>query len=863
MELIISHTSADFDSLAAMAAAKKIYPDARLAFSGSAEAPVREFLTMHGDWLEILSPRDVRLEQVKLLIVVDTREVTRIGEFRELIERPGVEIHVYDHHPTSYRDIVGEKNVIKPVGSTTTILVELIQEKNLSITPHEATLFLTGIYVDTGSLSFPTTTAEDMKAAAWLLEQGANLKIVGDYLNHSLTSEQRELLNALILSAKYCDIQGHRILLAQARLDHYVDEMAVLVHRIIDLERVPAVFSIVCMGDRVYMVGRSTTPLINVAEILAEFGGGGHPTAASASLKEIDVGKIENQLRDVLAKKVHPALTAKDVMHAPVWSIGPKQTIKKAHQDMIRYGYSSYLVMQDGLVLGIISRCDVDKALHHEYGHAPVDAYMSRQVVAVGGETPLSEVQKLMVDHELGRVPVVEHGQVVGVVTRDDIVKSMTGQVFQRPILASTLRIEDWSAVPEFVVDLLKDAGKTASERKVNVFVVGGFVRDLLLGVSNLDLDLVVEGDGIAFASALTEKFGGKVQTHEQFGTAIMVLPQGLKIDVASAREEYYARPAALPEVVGTSIKQDLYRRDFSINAMAIKLNPPDFGQLIDFFGGQRDLQHGIVRILHNLSFVDDPTRVFRGIRFEQRYRFRMESHTEKLLKQAIKSGVLGNLSWDRVTGELTLILAEIDPLPAILRMRGLGILSLIHPGLKVSNKIVAVMEQIPQTLMEFKDLFQEEVVEAWLVYGIALLSELIPLQASEVMEKLRWPGRHKDKFAFLLKEWDGLFRKLGQLNQVSPSEIVNELELISVEGILFLYASARSPRMRERIREYLVHLRKTKFFITGDDLAQLGLKPGPAYKEILAKIKNAQLDGVVHSKEEALQYLKKEDTGR
>jgi len=738
VEIITSHTNADFDSLAAMVAARKIYPDAILVFSGSADASVKQYLKSNADWLKILHLSDINLKEITKIILVDTREIHRLGELGPLIEKPGIEVHVYDHHPTSYRDIVGEKNVIKPIGSAATIFVEIIRERKIPITSQEATLFCAGIYVDTGSLTFATTTAEDAEAAEWLLKQGADLQVVGEYLNRNLTEEQRNLLNALLASLEYKTMEGQSIVIASAEVEEYVEDLAVLVHRLVDRESVSAVFAVVRMGDRIYVVGRSVSPLVNVGEILVEQGGGGHHTAASACIKGTDLKKTKNELLETIDKKIRRRLT-----------------------------------------LGI--------------------------------------------------------------------------EAFERPQRASILKIEDWSTVPNHVIDLLKSIGERASQASINVFVVGGFVRDLLLGVKNLDLDLVVEGDGIAFARLLADQLKGSFFSFEKFGTASVVLPDHLKIDVATARKEFYARPAALPEVAGTSLKQDLIRRDFSINGMAVKLNPPDFGQLIDFFNGQRDLQHGVLRVMHPLSFIDDPTRIFRAVRFEERYHFRMDSHTEKLLKDALREGMIKHLSMERISNEIVLILSEPNPLPAVRRMASLRILSLIHPDLKLSQKTIEIMEALPDAIAKFPS----SEIERWIVYAITLLSGLNPSQTNEVLTTLRWSGKEKDKFSILLSDWRKTFQTLQSENPVKPSALSKLLEGLSPEALIFL-SSPKSGHTLSRIQQYWSQLHKIDLLVTGKDLVAMGFKPGPDYSRMLEKLKAAQLDGEIKTKEEAKEFLRK-----
>ena len=744
-ELIVSHSNADMDSLAAMAAANKLYPAAKLVFPDSPDSSVQEFITLHGGWLHIYQTKEIPLEKVKKLIIVDTREARRLGDLRELTEKQGVEIHVYDHHPTTYRDIVGDYNYIKQAGSTTTILMELIREKNLPIATYEATLFLTGIYVDTGSLSFPTTTPADLNAAAWLLEKGGDLKIVSDILNRPLSPLQRDLLKELILSGSFSQIEGHEILITKASIPYYTSDVSLLTQRILDLEKVHAVFSLIQMQKKIFLIGRSTLSAIDVSEICEEFGGGGHQTAASASLKGENLEKVEEKLIHVLKQKIKPSLMTQN-----------------------------------------------------------------------------------------------------------------TPQNLQKPILTVTLKIEDWRKVPEEILKLLKKTGEIAAEQNLNLFAAGGFVRDLLLGIKNLDLDLVVEGDSISFSKRLAETFNAHLKIHEPFKTAVLILPDRLRIDLAAARAESYARPAALPEVVGTTLKQDLTRRDFTINAMAVKLNPNDFGKLIDFFGGQRDLQHGMIRVLHNSSFSDDPTRIFRAVRYEQRYGFRMDPHTEKLLKEGVQSKVILKLSSDRIRNEMILLLSEKNPAPAIQRMGKLKILQLLHPSLKLSGTTLQLLEQIPETFTHYTEKLQGEKFDPWIVYALALFSELTSSEIEELLIKYRFTLKASQKVGFMKTNWHLLIHELSHSDPMEPSEISKKMQGISLEGILFFMAYSKNPFLKERLEQYLLKYKNAKLLISGEDLKKIGLKPGPVYREWFEKVKKEQLDGNLQTREQALEFLRR-----
>lgn len=858
MQVVISHSSADFDSLAAMVAATKLYPGAVIVLTGSPDQHVREFMSLHKEWIPVFPVRDINMDLVTRIIVVDTREASRLGEFRNLVNRPNVELHIYDHHPTSYKDLVGDLNVVEEVGSTTTVLVKQIRSKKIPITSLDATLFILGIYIDTGCLTFPTTTVTDVKCAAWLLENGASLALVSAHIHETLSSEQRQLLTSLINAATHYHLHGFDILLTSANAPQFIDNVSLLTHKLMDLERMDAVFSVVAMRDRIHIIGRSNTAGIDVNEILSFFGGGGHATAASANVRSLDVDGYCKKLWEVVVRKVRPLVTARDMMSRPVHSITPDTSIGEAQQILLRFGHSGILVMDANRLVGTISRRDLDRAVHHGYGHSPVHAYMSRNLIVATPDTPLPDLQRLMVEHDIGRIPVLDKGDIAGIVTRTDVIRTLGGGGVRKPILSSFLRIEEFHLLPAFARELLHEIGEVGDTLKISVFVVGGFVRDLLLGMPSLDIDIVVEGDGIAFARTLAARKEARVRQHEKFGTAVVIFPSGFKIDIATARSEFYARPAALPEVVGTSIKQDLYRRDFSINAIAIKLNPSDFGSIIDFFSGQRDLQHGVIRILHNLSFLEDPTRIFRAVRFEQRYHFRMEYTTERLLTEAVHSGVFEKIAYERVRDELILILSEENPLPALKRMAKLKILPLLHSKLHLDNKVIGILEQIHKERFLFKTIFDKEKVEFWMVYFLGLSAQLSERDAAEMSQKLKLSQPHSGIVVYDRIEFAQFKRRLNSSTLSLSSQVVKLLDPLPLEWVLLLYAISNSSIAKERISEYLSNGRKLKLFLNGGDILKLGVQSGPRVKEILESLKAAQLDRLVLNKKEALEFIRK-----
>jgi tRNA nucleotidyltransferase (CCA-adding enzyme) len=871
MEVITTHVNADFDGLASMIAAHKLYPAAVLAFSGSQEKNLRDFLAQSEQYRYTFQrAKNIPLEKVRRLIVVDTRQGSRIGDFAQCLNNPEIDIHLYDHHPDTPEDLHGSVEQVRPVGSTTTIFAQILREKNVPLTQDEATLMAMAIYEDTGSFVFDTTSPEDLEAAAWLLSQGANLSAVSQFLSKELTSREVTLLNELIKSATTYTINGLELVVAKIELPEYVDEFALIVQRFMVMENLDTLFALTQMGGRTQLIARSRIPEVNVGAIARDFGGGGHASAASATIKNLTLIEAEEQLVQLLHKHVQPQRLARELMSAPVISGPPSLTINKADELLNRYNITVLPIVNDQhQVIGLISRLVAGKSIHLGLGDSPVSDFMTTDFATLPPTATLADIQELIIGHRQRFIPVVEEGVVLGVITRTDLLHLLVNDPARIPrrLLTdteqpSTARNRNLSGLMAAVLNreiiiLLRTMGEVAQETGCNAYAVGGFVRDLLLRIKNLDLDVVVEGDGLAYAKKLGKKLGGKVRTHEKFGTAVVILPDGLKIDIATARLEYYEYPAAMPTVELSSIKLDLYRRDFTINAMAIHLNPDTFGTLVDFFNCQNDLKDRQIRILHNLSFVEDPTRIFRAIRFEQRMGFRIGAHTEKLIKNAVKMELFDRFFGQRFFNEITSILSEENPLPAISRMADLGLLKLLHPALHLDSRLSATLEHTRQAVAWHRLLYLDEPCRPWLVYLLALITTLSSREAADFCQRFEVPLRHRQA---LLREKSGVARIARTMNRGTPetaSGLYHLLKELSPEGLLYLMGVMKKKAGKKAISLFVTELRQLRPETDGNDLAEMGYRPGPLYGTILRHLLEARLDGLVHDRATEAAFIK------
>ncbi|HUL23108.1 MAG TPA: CBS domain-containing protein [Thermodesulfobacteriota bacterium] len=875
MDVITTHINADFDSMASMLAAKRLYPGAVLVFPGSQERSLRDFF-IHSTLYSFEAERikNIDLQEVKRLILVDTRQISRIGRFAELLTKADLEIHIYDHHPPSSEDLHGSLEVIAETGATVTLLLDILQKKGIEITPDEATVMMLGIYEDTGNLTFPSTKEEDFKAAGYLVRMGANLSILSNVITKELTAEQIFLLNDLIQSATRYSFHGIDVVIAQASVDRYLGDIAILVHKLKDMENLDVLFVLVRMEDRVYLIGRSRLEEVNVSEVAAEFGGGGHSTAASATVKGMALVEAQDRLIKALKEMVRPKKVASDAMVYPVKTIESERTLEEAREILTRYNLDILPVLQDEKVVGLISKEVVERAEYHGLKNARVKEYMTTEFSMVSPETPFSRVQALIIGQNQSLLPVIEKDRLVGAVSAGDVMRVLQEEMrksekgvsvfesqplYGRKKIVSKLMEERF---PERIHKLLMEFGRVGDDLGYAVYAVGGFVRDLLLRVENFDVDIVVEGDGILFAEEFEKRIPCRIRSHRKFGTAIILFPDGLKVDVATARWEVYDSPAALPTVESASIKMDLYRRDFTVNTLAIQLNPKAFGELIDFFGGVKDVKDKTIRALHNLSFVEDPTRVFRAIRFEQRFGFQIGKHTQNLMRNAVKVGFLERLSGGRVLSEIILILQEEDPLPALKRMRDFDLFHFLHPGLKFDEQAEALCEQIHHVIAWFDLLFLEQQYERWLIYFYGLIDSIKEGEREELYQKLAINDKLRKRLEEGKVQADQvllqIFSWINADRRPKRSEIYGVLDPLSIESKLFMMAKTTQVTTRRYISLYFTQLKDTKPLLRGKDLIQMGIKSGPSIKRALSGLLKARLDEQVITRQDEMEYISK-----
>ena len=862
MQVITTHLNADFDCLASMMAAKKLYPQAHLVLPGSTERLVEDFLKEESPHLKFTRIKDIPLDQVRLLVVVDTHAPERIGVFGPLLDNPQMEVHIYDHHPDPQPEF--KAGIIKKRGATTTILHEILIEKNMPLTPEECTLMVLGIYQDTHSLVSVSTTPEDLTAAGDLIKRGADLNRVSSYMRQKLNSEQLDIFNGMVSSLENHLINGVEVSLTTASSDHFVRDLAFVVQNVMDLENLSAVFALIRLDKRIYLIARSNIPEVNVAELAQVFGGGGHESAASATIKELTLVQAKEKLLGNLESLVQPLSRIRDIMHAPAIAVDVDEPIQSVEKKLTLYNLNTLPVLSREQPVGLITRQIVEKAIHHAMEKDRTEDLMISRFAVTTPDAYFKSVISLVIEEKQKLIPVVDpENKLIGVVSRGDLLRVLHNDMAQHAE-PSKIQFQGKAGAQKSLKSLVKERldkdvfrlleriAQVGERWGISVYAVGGFVRDLLLNIPNQDIDIVVEGEGIPFAVRLAEEFGGRVKSHEKFGTSVVIFPDGYRIDVATARMEYYKRPGALPTVEKSSVKSDLFRRDFTINCMAVKLTGSNAFCLIDFFNGERDLKNREIQVLHSLSFIEDPCRLFRAIRFEQRFGFEMGKQAESFMRTTIKKRLVDSLSGTRLFNEIKLLLKEKRPMNCIRRMQEFDLLQFVSPEMLKDHKDLETLERLESVFSWAGMITLPREPEIWCVYFLGMFYSLEEEAFLKAADRLQLPTRMKNSLGQDRTTCRESLKRLNSQKEWEPKEIYHTFANLSIEAVIFLLALSSSDRLNQYVNIYFAQYQgKSEPSLTGDDLVKMGLDPGPVFKSVFNALREARVMGRVNTREE------------
>lgn len=830
MIAIVCHRHADFDALGAVVAAHALIPEAVPVIDAGNPA-VEAYLALHREALGLRTAAQVAWERIDRLLVVDTQEPDRLDVVPEAV-KARVAWEVIDHHPALHL-IVGDVQV-EPVGAATTLVVERLRREGVVPTGLEATTMALGIYADTGGLLYPKTSERDADCYAWLVGHGAHLAIIRQFSQHRLPEPVQALLEDLLANGRPVAAAGHAGLVAVVACDKAVEDISGAVSAWAAIVGRPFVVAAVQMGHAVHLLGRSAQAHLDLVNAWQPLHARGHGEACYTKIRQRDAADVATEALALLDAGLPPAQTVRQVMTSPVQTVASETVVTAALEQIERWGYSTLPVVMGQTPVGLVSRAELDKARRHGLGSAPVKAVM-RRPSCVSPDLARSEVPERLVAAPLHRLLVVDHGRLVGIVAGHDVVRdvylSRLGMATDRPgPEALAARVRSWGG--QAVLDLLHEAGQAAARFGVALYWVGGSVRDLLLDrPAPADVDLVVDGDGVAFAQAWGAQTGGAVTVHERFGTAKIVTAAG-PVDVASSRRETYAHPGAQPDVQFSPIALDLQRRDFTVNALAIRLDPPYFGQLLDFFGGWQDLQDGRLEVLHPLSYLEDPSRIWRAVRFERKLGFHLSPDDEARARTT-----LGAHLNHRIAQEMRLLWTrDGEPESSLPRLDELGALR----GLHVTATPVTTARF--HRLSRQRSAFAIPADEAWLGYLALLLAERPASEREDTLAALKLGGSDDERLheawtlmGAAVPQTDVDLYAWGQGHSGLALACVASLGEVETAGAL----------------RYWTDLRGLKPSLSGRDLVAMGFRPGPMFGRVLAAILQAKLAGDVATPED------------
>ncbi|HEY9846600.1 MAG TPA: CBS domain-containing protein, partial [Candidatus Caenarcaniphilales bacterium] len=582
MNLILCHTTADFDTLGAAVGLSRLQPGARVVLAGDAHPTVRDFLALYRDEYPLLERRSVNPEQIRSLTVVDTQKRDRLGQVAQWLDQPQVEIAVYDHHLGVEQDIAATKIRVEAVGAATTLVVEELQAHHINLSAAEATVMALGIHVDTGSLTFDYTTLRDAIALTWLMAQGANLPVIAEYKDPGLSDPLQELLTLALEQLRSDTAQGYSIASVLLPTESHTPGLSHLAAHLMALTDSDSLLLGSCYPareagiERLTVIGRSRIEGVDLNALLKPLGGGGHPRAAAVTLRTPDAPASLEQLLTQLKQQIPRPPAAQMLMSTPVRTIRPETTIDQAQRILLRYGHSGLPVVDGaGQLMGMISRRDLDIALHHGFSHAPVKGYMTSPVKTIHPHTLLPEIESLMVTYDIGRLPVLaevgiaaDKDRLVGIVTRTDVLRQLhqlqlPTQKTELSLIRTSVKQKLQHCLSHQQWQLLTTAAEVAEQRNWQLYLVGGAVRDLLLAADRAwrihEFDLVVDGihdapaagAGVELARSLQQSYPeAQLQIHSNFQTAALRWPEtsalgAFEVDIATARTEFYPYPAA------------------------------------------------------------------------------------------------------------------------------------------------------------------------------------------------------------------------------------------------------------------------------------------------------------------------------
>lgn len=851
--LLATHPATDLDGYAALVALRHLYPGATLVLDTSLEPLVRDVVAARKPPMPVISPSQVEPSAVRRLVLADAAGPGRVGPWAAALKH--AELIIYDHHPRTAQP--GAKIVWGDVGSACTVVTEELAKAGVTLGADDATLLLAGLYEDTGQLGFRNVVERDFAAALQLVRWGAVPADAGDLLQKLWDFRQAGVFEELRRSLRAVAWGNLHAAVTRIDLPFFVPDLSALASRL--EPQADALFVVAAVPEKVFVLGRALRPGVDVAPVIAALGGGGHPEAASALLKDMNLVDAETALAKALAETGAPALTARDIMSSPPITVDAADTLAEAHRLLTAHRIGAVVVTHQGGVIGLLAAATAAGAVLHGFGAEPVGAYCSTDVPFAAPETGVPELRSKQLGGGARLFVVGTAKAPLGVVTRRDLLRVIYEEALpletaarpggeQARGLAREIRDQLGAAADAH----LRAMGKLADSLGVALHLVGGSVRDLVLRRRPVDWDLIAVGEFDPLLERLRAE-GATVKTHGKFHTAHVRFADGTAFDIARARREVYVRPGALPAVEPADLIQDLYRRDFTINAMAVDLGERRFGRLVDRFGGLHDLKRGKIRVLHSLSFLDDPTRAFRALRLAGRFGFTLTDDTQRLLERAVALRIVAESEGTRLRRELLLAFDEPDPVAVLRAYDAAGLLRACHPDYRFADHeadVRAAIEWAAWYRLQFGA--PPPLADALRLGALALAAGA--KRGSAILHDFKLPADELARWRDLVEAAHAAARQAEQAAR--PSAIAQAFDAAGEAAVLL--AGARYQALREPVVAWFTHWRGRRPAVDGADLRALGVPQGPQMGRLLADLQARLIDGEVGAEKQAqLAYVR------
>lgn len=856
--LIVPHSESDFDTIAASIGLSYILEPSLILIPDKKSKSVYEFIKKYFSKFEKITTKDIK-EEIFEIILVDNQYFYRTELPEEYKKLP---LQIYDHHPLSKECENGKKH-IKPYGSTSTIITEIIKRKKIKIPKTVATLLLCGIYEDTGYLSFPTTMEKDLEMAAYLFKIGGDIETVSKYVKNSLEPAQIKLLQELIEKTKVLEVNKFQVGIVNHRLEKFIPDFSLVLNHLIQAMGIDAVFFILGLKDHSLVIGRSKTKKFSILNIIKKLNGSGHISAASAKV-QADIYTTTTKIKELITDLEESPIIAEKIMFYPLITIGEGRTISDAQMLLTRYNINTLPVInKSGKITGLITRQIVDKTKYHKLENSKVTNFMIYDFKTINKNSNIEEIKEIIIGDNQKFLPVTDKKMhPVGGITRKELMRAVfniTNNSLNKKL--NYYKKKNLTSLFEEIYEkkqvlLFQSLSEIAEKNKNKIFLVGGPVRDLLLKEKSFDIDIVVEGNAVKVAKDFAKLNKFKVKIWDRFETATVYIDNNFHFDFTTARIEYYEKGGMLPIVKKSSILQDLYRRDFTINSMAISLNKNSFGCLIDPFSGYNDLKTKTIRIINTISFIEDPARIFRAVRFAGRLNFHFGKGTEQNLKSSLKKDILQNIKNYRLYHEFNKIMIEDKVYEIFILIKKYKILKYLINDFTFTEELISSIKNQQSVIEWHKLLYTGDKIKKAEIFWYTLESFLNKKQIENLHKTILFPKDKEEVIRSLQKEKKSICKKISQVK--TPGEMTLLLNKIKLETVLIILSIIKNDTTRKLIVNYIIKNRYIFTEINGNDLRELGINPGPQFRKILDDVLVTKIDKGFRNKTEEILYIKK-----